>query len=92
MSEPELAKQFQGALRQRHVAVLAPVAVTDVDQQAGRIDVGDLQTGTLPEAQTAGVEGDQTNPVAEEADAAQDVADFLRAEDDRELLFAGRAD
>ena len=79
MGKPELAEQLQGAQRQRDIAVLASFAVAEVEELPGRIDVGDLQTGAFLEAQPVGVDGDQTNAVAEEADAAHDIANFLRA-------------
>src|SRR5262245_26050469 len=62
VGSPELPQEFQSALGQGDVAVLTAFAVTEMNQHPGRIDVGNLQTEAFPEAQTAGVDGDETNP------------------------------
>ena len=53
---PELAQQLESALGQGDITVLATLAVADVKQQAGRVDVADLQASALAETQAARID------------------------------------
>ena len=55
------------------------------------VDVGDLQMGAFLQAQAAGVDGGQTDLVARQSDAAENLAHFRAAEDDGQFLFRRRA-
>src|SRR6267142_1547212 len=50
---PVLAQQLQGPLGHRDVTVFGALAVTDVNHQAGAVDVGDLQMGSFLQPQPA---------------------------------------
>ena len=51
MCDPILAKYSQRARRQRHVAILGPLAAVDMDRYPGCVDVADLQVQDLSESQ-----------------------------------------
>ena len=50
---------------ERDVAILATLALTDMDHHAGPVDVLDLETAEFGAAQTSGVEGHEDGAVAE---------------------------
>jgi hypothetical protein len=59
-----------------------------MNQQASAVDIGDLKMGAFPKAQTAGVDGGEADPVAQESDTAENPVHLLTAEDDRQLFLA----
>jgi hypothetical protein len=69
MSLPLLAEQFQGALRQGHIAVAVAFATPDVEEHAFGVDVAHLQTQAFTQAEPRrnrswpGKCGDQSPPL-----------------------------
>ena len=85
MRFPLLAQQLQRAQRQRDVAILVALAAADMQEHALGVDVTHLETQTLAQPQTAGVEGDQADPVIERRHGGQDAAHLAGREDHRQL-------
>jgi hypothetical protein len=79
---PLLAQEEQGALRQRDVTVLIAFAGADVKEHALGIDVADLQAQGFTQAQAAGVDGDQSDPVIQGGDAGENKTGLGGGEDD----------
>jgi hypothetical protein len=65
---------------QRDVAILAALAVADVDHHAGAVDVLNLKVAEFRSAHTGGVEGHEDGPVAEVDGAVDESRGFLGAE------------
>ena len=63
--------QLQGGLWERHIAVLGAFATAHVDQQAGTVNVRDLQVGAFLKAQATGVDGGETHPIAQPFEVCQ---------------------
>ena len=74
MGLPGLAQQLQGALRQRNVTVAVAFATADVSEHAFGVDVTDLQVESFAQAQTAGVDGDQANPMVQAGHTTENMA------------------
>ena len=89
---PALAQEEQRALREGDVAVAVALAATDVQEHALGVDVADLEVQTLAQAQAAGVDGDQGDPVIEGRDSGEDATDLGGGQDDRELELGVGAD
>ena len=87
MCLPVVAQQLQRAFGQRHVTIFRAFAVADVNHQAGAVDVGDLQISAFLQPQAAGVDGLETNLVARQSEARENLAHLFLAEDDRQFLF-----
>jgi hypothetical protein len=83
---------LQGALWKRDVAVLSPLAMSDVDAHAHSVDVSDLQVGPFLEAQPTGIDGGETYAIARQFEVRQNGSDLFDTEDDREFLFAWGSD
>jgi hypothetical protein len=81
MSFPLLAQEQQRALGQRDVTILIALAPADVQEHALGIDVADLEIQTFPQAQAAGVDGDQADAMIQRGNAGQDAAHFGGRED-----------
>src|SRR5437016_9492105 len=90
MSEPERAQLFQGPLGQRHETIFVSFA-PDAQEHPLRIDVGNPQEQTFTEAQAAGIDRGQTDPVHRRAHAQENLLDFLPAQDHGQFLFPARA-
>ena len=63
----------------------------DVNQLASAVDVADLKVSAFLQAQSTGVEGGQTSPIAQQSDLRENLSDFFPAQDDGQFLFARRA-
>jgi len=85
MALPALAQEEQRALREGDVAVAIALAATDVQEHALGVNVADLQIQALAQAQAAGVDGDQGDPVIEGRDGGENATDLGGGQDDREL-------
>ena len=81
MSEPVLAQQMEGGLRQRDVAVLGAFAAVDMDHHALTIDVRDFELAGFVKTQAAGVNGGEKDMVGEVFDLGQKTSDFFDAQD-----------
>jgi hypothetical protein len=79
---PLLAQEHQRALGQGDVAVLIAFTGADVQEPALRIDVADLQSKRFPQAQAAGVNGDQTDAMIQCGNRGEDLPDFGGGEHD----------
>ena len=83
---PVLAEDRQQPRREHHVAVLVPLALADVDDHAGAVDVLDAEPGDLGEPQPAGVGGHEQRAVLGVLQRVEEPGHLVLAEDDRELL------
>ena len=63
----------------------------DMNEAASAVDVADLKVSAFLQAQSAGVEGGETSPIAKPSDLRENLSHFFPAEDDGQLLFARRA-
>ena len=72
MRLPVVAQQLQRSLRQRDVTVFRALAVAHVNHHPRAVDVGDPQVGAFLQAQTAGVDGRETDSVAWQSDATRE--------------------
>jgi len=90
MGRPELAQLVEGLLGEGDEALFIALAC-DAQEHAGGVEVLDLQTASFIQAQGAGIDGGEANPVNGSAHAGEDFWDFLPAEDDGKLLGPGRA-
>jgi hypothetical protein len=75
----------KGTFRQWNVTVSIAFATTDVEEHTFGVNVPDLEAQTFPQAQAAGVDGGQADPVIQCRDLSQDPADLASGENDREL-------
>ena len=85
VSEPLLAQEPEGAFGERDIAIMVALAAADVEQAAFAIDVGDLETKSFTQAQAAGVEESEANPMIQSRDGREDAADLGGGENDREF-------
>ena len=91
MGFPVLAEQLQGRVGQGDVTILAALAVMDVNQLPGAVDVTDLEVSAFLQAQSTGIDGGETSPIAKQSDLRENLSHFFPAEDDGQLLFSRRA-
>ena len=92
MGFPLLAQEQQRALGQRDITVLIALAAADVQEHALRIDVADLQAQPFAQAQTAGINGAEADPMIQGGDAGQNAAHLGGREHDGEFeLGVGQA-
>ena len=82
---PELAQQFEGALRQGHVTVAIAFAGPDVEEPALGVDVADFQLEGFAQTQAAGVNRGQSHPMVQGGDPGDNGAHLTRREDDGQL-------
>ena len=82
MREPLLAQEVEGAFGKRDVAIGVALAAANVQEHAFGVDVADLQAQAFAQAQAAGIDQGQADPVIEGDDAGQDPAHFGGREDD----------
>ena len=90
VGEPVSAQHDQDGLRQRHIAILAPFAVADVQQVTVTINVGDLQMQSLLQTQPTGVDRAEADAVTLAAYTCQDTAYFVHTEHNWQFLLLGR--
>ena len=74
VSAPELAQEFESALRQRHVTIAVAFAGPDVQEHALGVDVADFQFEGFTQAQAARVDGRQGDAMVQRLDPGQDAA------------------
>ena len=82
---PLLAQQQERAPGQRNVTILIALAAADVKEHALGINVAHLQTEPFAQPQAAGINEDQTDPMIQGGDGAEDAAGFGGGEDDGEF-------
>ena len=70
---PEQLEQFR---RQHHLAILAPLALTDADDLSLTVDIRHPQVGELGDPQAGGIDGHQNAAVFEVAGGFEDRGDF----------------
>jgi len=85
MGFPLLAQEVEGALGQWDIPVPVALAGADVEEQAFGVDVADLEAQGFAQAQAAGVDGGQADPVVQFGHGGEEAADLAGGEDDREL-------
>jgi len=79
VSLPELSEEFQGPAREWDIAVLVALA-SDMEEHAVAVDIGDLEGSAFGQAQTAGIDGGEANPMSEHVDAGEGSSDLLEAQ------------
>jgi hypothetical protein len=72
---------------QGDIALVPALTMSDVDQQASAIAIGDLPMSPLLQAEPTGVERGQAHAVAGESHAAKKPVDLFAAEAHRQLLL-----
>lgn len=92
MGLPELAQQFERALRQGDVAIAIAFGAANVQEHPFGIDVADLQAQAFSQAQAAGVKGGQTDPMIQGGHRRENFANFDGGEDDRQFELRIGAD
>ena len=85
MSLPLLPQELKRALGHRNVTVAIALAGADVQQHPLGINVADLQAQSFAQAQAAGINGAQANPMIQRADAGEDGAHFAGGKHDRQF-------
>ena len=85
MGFPLLAQEPQRALGQRDVAVPVAFAGADMQEHALRIDIAHFQAQAFAQAQPAGVEGNEANPMIQGGHGGQDATHFGGREHDRQF-------
>jgi hypothetical protein len=92
MSLPLLAEQFQGALRQGHIAVAVAFATPDVEEHAFGVDVAHLQTQAFTQAEPAGIDGGKADAMIKALHFSEDLANLGSGKDDRQFELGIGAD
>lgn len=92
MGFPLFPQQQESALRQGNVAIIVTLAGANVQEHALRIDVANFQAQPFTQAQAAGIDDGQTNPMIQRGDLGQDAADFGGREDDGQFELGIGAD
>lgn len=92
MSFPEFAQELEGALRQRDVTIGVALAAADVQEHALGVDVADLKIQAFAQAQAAGVDQAQGDPMIQGRDLGENAAHFAGGEDDGQLELGLGAD
>src|SRR5664280_3014975 len=85
MAFPLVAQKQHRAFGQGDVTILIAFAAADMQEHALRIDVADLEIQAFTQAQAAGVDGDQADPMIQGGDLGEDAAGFGGREDDGEF-------
>ena len=80
MGFPQLPEEFQSPLRQWDVAVFIALA-SDVQEHPVAVDIGNLQGPAFGQSQPAGVDGGQTDAMAEHVDAGEGSTHLIEAQD-----------
>ncbi len=88
---PVVAQHLQGFVWQRHKAIFTIFALHDVHDHALTVDVRDLEITAFEQAQTAGVDSQETDAVTLESNAGKDAANLRACEHDGHALFAAGA-
>jgi hypothetical protein len=84
---PPPAEQIESDRREGDVAILPALALTNGDEHAGRVDVGNAQTTDLAEAEAGGVEKGEQDLVAEGGDVGEKRDQLVDRENDREMTL-----
>ena len=84
------SEQEQGAHGDRDDAISLSLAV-NMDELAHAIDVLGLKVCAFAQAQSAGVDRDETDAIDSGSDLREDLGDFISREHDRKLGLARRA-
>jgi len=90
MRPPVVAQQREGRLRQGDVAVVLPLP-GHMDEPAGPVHLGHLETRALQEPQATGVDRNEADPVDGKAHEVKDAPDLLAAEHGGQLVRVRRA-
>ena len=77
VGSPLFAQELESALRQGDVPIAIAFGLADVQKHAAGVDVGHGDAQAFAQAQTAGIDGGQTNAMVQSRDGGEDVADFL---------------
>ncbi len=89
---PEAAQHIACGIGQGHQTVLIALGIADMHPFAHRIDITDLKSQPLAEAQAHTVDGEEKDPIAEFAGLPKDPAGFLDSDDIGQALGLGRFD
>ena len=89
---PLLAQECQRALGQGDVAIAIAFALADVQEHALGVDVANLKAQAFAQAQAAGVNEDEADPVIPRGDQTEDAPHLGSGEDDGEFILEVGAD
>lgn len=92
MGFPLFAQEQERALRQGHVTITIAFAGADVEEHALGINVTDQEVQAFAQAQAAGIDGDEADPMIQGRHAGQDAAGLGGGEHDREFELVIGAD
>ena len=81
MRFPLLAQELEGALGQRDVAIGVALAAANVEEHPLRIDGADFQRQAFAQAQAAGIDRGQGDPMIQSGDRGENLAHFSGRED-----------
>ncbi len=91
MGDPILAQQFESPVWEGDVAIFTAFTKADVDHQARAIDICNAKMSPFLKPQTAGIDGRETDAVTLKPDEAENLENFIMAEDDGKPLLTRRA-
>jgi hypothetical protein len=89
---PEAAQHIACGIGQRHQAILMALGIADMHPFAHRIDITDLKSQPLAEAQAQAVDGKVEDPIAELLGSLEDSANLLDSDDVGQALSLGWLD
>ena len=92
MGFPLLAQEVKRALGQRDVTIGVALAAADVDQPPLGINVADFQMQAFAQAQAAGIDRGQSDPMIQGFDRRQNPAHFAGSEDHGQFELGLSAD
>ena len=78
-------------MRERHQTILGAFA-PHAQEHPGGVQIGNLQAPAFIQTQGAGINGGQAGPINGRAHGAQNLLDFLAAQDHGQLVGFGRAE
>ena len=87
MSFPLLAQELESAQRQRHIAIGIALARPNVQEHPFGIDVAHLQAQPFAQAQAAGIDRGQADPMIQGADLAENRARLVGREHDGQFAL-----
>lgn len=85
MALPLLTQEFERALGQGDVAIAIAFGAANVQEPTLGIDVPDFQAQAFPQAQAAGVNEGEANPMIQRRHGQENLANFRSGEHDREF-------
>ena len=92
MGFPELTEQLERALGQGDVTIGGAFAAANMQELALGVDVADFQVQAFAQAQAAGIDRGQSDPMIEALDLVENAPDFAGGEHDGQFELEWGAD